>query len=161
MPFEHEGIPIHDSVAVSAPDFHPGGIDVMLGAVPSIESCVTAGAVPLLLHFVFQCNAAPAGGRGNEVVPSGVDRIRLRSPETKCQRLLFRQGHKCAAHRSVVPRGNGIAGCLAWDAAGRWSRCLFPLHSYIPLGRHIFAWARPRSPRPDWMVRPVWLDCIP
>lgn len=136
MPLEHGEGYIYWFVAVPAPDFHPGGIDVTLGLESTLEWCMTAVAIPLL-QLVLERNAALTGRRGDDLVPSGVYRIHLRSVNTKCQRFLFRHGHKSAARISVISRGKG-RGDLTWDFAGCWNLYIRPFFSNVPPERRIW-----------------------
>lgn len=147
---EREGGHIQRFVAVPAPDFHPSGFDMTVGFVLAPERCITAGAIPPPLQSAFDCSTALTGRRGNDLMPSGVYRIRLRSLGTECQGLLLRHGHKRAAHVSDISRGD-VRGNLAWDVVESWGRHLLAFFSGTLLERRTRAW---RRPRPKWTVRP-------
>ena len=124
MPFEDEGGPIHYPLAVPAANFHSGGINVPFSFVLAPESDTTATAIPLPVQSILEYNATLTSRGGHKVIPLGVHRIHLQSTE-KRQGSLLRHRHKFAVHVSVISRGNGRQN-LAWNLAGRWSRC-FPL----------------------------------
>jgi len=72
---EHVRGCVYHPVTVPAPDLHSRCVNMTGGLVLCLKSCVTAAAEPLVVLLAFQSRTPLTGSRGDEVVPSGVDRI--------------------------------------------------------------------------------------
>ena len=90
------------------------------GLILALERCTTAAAEPLVILFIFQGRTPLTGGRGDEVVPSGVDWIRFRVLEAdERQRLLFRYMYGRTKRISDITRGDRRVKLTLDSARGR------------------------------------------
>lgn len=105
MSFEYGEGSIYHLVAISAPDLHTRGLDVPFSFPLTRDRCKTATAKPLVFLLAFQSQAPLTGRWGDEVVPSGVDRVRLWVLECARQISVYRERR--------IPEGKTCGFCVA------------------------------------------------
>ena len=142
---EHVRGSVYHPITISAPDLHSRGIDMTPGFVLAPKCCMTAAAEPFVVLLIFQRRTSLTGSWGDEIVPSGVNRIHILVLE------LFCCGHGRTKQTSGTARGDRRVN-LTLDSARSRNHDPCAIRWCTPPVSHTRVYAQQRS-RPCPRVR--------